>query len=124
MIAPFVYEPGVVEMPAMEVSPVVSFKERTVVFEIEPIPVVPVPGRIVIVGVSGEIGFTDSRRGIVTIRVNRCGCRRIGGTVNNGRGSDYDAGGRYPEAEVCAYKDLSITFCSDEAGGYNGGENK
>ncbi len=100
-------------MPAIEVSPVVSFEERTVVFEVEMIPVVAIPGRIVIVGISGEIGFTDSRSGIVTFRVNRCRCRRISGTVDKGRGSDCDPGRRYPEAEVCVYKYLGITFGSD-----------
>jgi hypothetical protein len=119
-----VYEPGVVEMTAVKVGPVVSFKERTVVFEVETIPVVTIPGRVVIVGITGEIGFTNSRSGIIAIGINRYGCGRIGGTVNNGCGSDHDTGGRNPKSYVCTDEYLGITFGSDEAGGYNGGEDK
>jgi hypothetical protein len=108
-----VYEPGVVEMTAVKVGPVVSFKERTVVFEVETIPVVTIPGRVVIVGITGEIGFTNSRSGIIAIGINRYGC-----------GSDHDTGGRNPKSYVCTDEYLGITFGSDEAGGYNGGEDK
>lgn len=115
--------PGVVKMTTIEVPSVVSFKEGTVVFEVETVPVVTVPGRVVIIGISGEIGFTNCGSGIVAIRIDRCG--RISGTVNNGcRNSNYDPGSRYPEAEVCIYEYLGITFGSDKAGGYNSGEDK
>ena len=118
-----VYEPGVVEMTAMEIGPVVSFKERTVVFEVETVPVVTVPCRILIVGISGEIGFTDRRSGIITVCINWCG--RISRTVNNGCGCCYnDMGNRNPEPDVCADEYLGITFSSDKAGCYDGGENK
>ena len=76
-------EPGVVEMTAIEVGPVVPFKQRTVVFEVETISVVTIPDRVVIVGVSGEIRFTNRRCGIITVRIDRSGCGRIRGTVNN-----------------------------------------
>ena len=123
MKATVVCEPGVVKMTAMEVSPVVSFKERTVVFEIEAVPVVTVPGRIVIVGISGEIGFTDRRSSIITVRIDRRG--RISGTVDNGCGSCYnDTGNRNPESDVCTNEYLGITFSSDKAGGYDGSEHK
>jgi len=117
-----VYEPGVVKMTAIEVSPVVPFKERTVVFEVKTIPVVAVPGRIIIVGVSGEVGFYDSRSGKIAICINRRRCGRIGGTVNNG--SDNDPGCGNPEADVCANEYLGTCLGSDEAGGYSGGEDK
>jgi hypothetical protein len=119
-----VYEPGVVEMTAIEVGPVVSFKERTVMCEVETIPVVTIPGRVVIVGVSGKLRFTDRRSGIITVRINRSGCGRISSTVNNGRGSYNDTRSRNPESNVCANENLGITFCSDEAGGHDGSENK
>jgi hypothetical protein len=119
-----VNKPDVVEMTTIEVAPVVSFKQRTVVFEVETISVVTVPGRIVIIGISGEIGFTNRRSGIITVCVNRCGCGRICGTVNNGCGSYHDTGNRNPESDVCANEYLGITFSSDEAGCYDGGENK
>jgi hypothetical protein len=127
--APVVCEPGVVKMTTIEVASVVSFKERTVVVEVETVPVVAVPGRVVIVGISGEIGFANGGSGIIAIRIYRCG--RISGTVNNWCGSDnrvgsdVDAtGSRNTETEVGTYEYLRIAFSSDEAGGYNGGEDK
>jgi hypothetical protein len=131
MVATVVYEPGVVKMTAIKVGPVVPFKERTIVREVETIPVVTVPGRVVIISVPGEFGFANCGSGIITIRINRCGCGRIGGTVTNGGGSDNDPGCGYiepgrgnPEADVCAYEHLCITPGSDEAGGYDGTEDK
>lgn len=116
------YEPGVVKMTTIKVGPVVSFKERTVVFEVETIPVVAVPGRIAIVGVSGELGLTDGGSGIVTVCINRRGGGRIRGTVNNGYGRCYhDTGNRNPESDVCADEYLGITFSSDKACAYNSG---
>ena len=118
-----VCEPGVVEMVATEVGPVISFKERMVVLEVETVPVMTIPGRIVIVGISGEISFTDRGSCIITVCINRCG--RISGTVDNGCGSCYnDTGNRNPEPGVCANEYLGITFSSNEAGCYDGGENK
>ena len=114
---------GSVKMTTIKVGPVVSFKQRTVVFEVETIPVVTVPGRVVIIGVSGELGFTDRRSGIITVCINRCG--RISLTVNNRCGCCYnDTGNRNPESDVCANEYLGIAFSSDEAGGNDGGENK
>ncbi len=63
--------------------------------------------------------------GIITVRINRCGCGRISGTVDNGCGRCYnDTGDRNPESDVCADEYLGITFSSDEGGAYNSGENK
>ena len=131
MISTVVCEPRVVEMTAIKVGPVVSFKERTIVFEVETVPVVTIPGRVVIISVPGEIGFTDCGSGIIAIRINRCGCGRIGGTVNNGSRSDNDPGCGYiepgcgnPETDVCAYEYLCIALGSDEAGAYDGSEDK
>ena len=119
-----VCEPGVVKMTTIKVGPVVPFKERTVVFEVETVPVVAVPGRIAIVGISGELGFTDGRSGIITVRIDRCGRGHISGTVNNGCGSYNDTGNRNPESDMCANEYLRTSFSSDEAGAYNSGENK
>jgi hypothetical protein len=66
-------EPRVVEATVIEISPVVSFEERTVVFKVETIPVVAVPGRIVIIGIAWEIGFDHRRSGIVSACVNGSG---------------------------------------------------
>ena len=114
MISTVVCEPRVVEMTAIKVGPVVSFKERTIVFEVETVPVVTIPGRVVIISVPGELGFTDSGSGIITICINRCrsGCGYI------------EPGGGDSETDMCAYKDLCITLGSDEAGGYDGSEDK
>jgi hypothetical protein len=116
--------PGVVKMTTIKVGPVVSFKQRAVVFEVETISVVTAPCRVAIIGVSGEFGFTDRRSGIITVCIDRCGCERICGAVNNGCGSYHDTGNRNPESDVCANEYLGITFSSDEAGGNDSGENK
>jgi hypothetical protein len=61
-----VCEPRVVEATMIEISPVVSFEERAVVIEVETIPVVTVPGRIIIISIAGEIGFKHRGSGIVS----------------------------------------------------------
>ena len=91
-----------VETTAVEIGPVISFKPGTIVFEVDAVAIVAAPGRVVIISVPGEIGFTDCGSGIIAIRINRCGCGRIGGTVNNGGWSDNDPGCRNPETDVCA----------------------
>jgi hypothetical protein len=57
----------------VEIGPVVSFEERTIVFEVETIPIVTVPGRVVIVSIAGKIGFTDGWGCIVSACVYRSG---------------------------------------------------
>ena len=76
-------EPCVVEATMIEISPVVSFEERTIVFEVETIAVVTVPGRVVIVGIAGEIGFDHCGSGIVSACVNGSGSDIAG--INNRR---------------------------------------
>jgi len=51
---------------------------------------------------------------IITICINRCrsGC----GYIEPGSGDS--------ETDMCAYKDLCITLGSDEAGGYDGSDDK
>jgi|SRR5580658_3580391 hypothetical protein len=121
-------EPCVVEATAIEISPVVSFEERTVVIEVETIPVVTVPGRIVIVSIAGEIRFEDGGGRIVSacvygsgsdITTINYGCRGDKGPANNGESDTY-----MPESDASADINLGITFGSDEAAGYDGGENK
>ncbi len=119
--ATVMFEPVVVKTTAVEISPVVPFEERTVVFEVETIAVVAVPGRIIIICISGEISFTDRRCGIVSACIYRSGgiCAGV-----YDRRSDIDPGYRYPHANAGGDKYLGITFSSDEAGGYNCGKNK
>ena len=87
-------KPGVVEATMVEISPVLSFEKRTIVFEVETIPVVAVPGRIIIIGIPWKIGFTDG-------------------------GSDIDPGCGDANANAGSDKYLGITFCRDQARGYN-----
>jgi len=117
----------VIEAAAIEIGPVVSFEIWPVVGEVNAVAVVTVPGWIVIIGISGEIGLACGGRCIVAAVIFRRGGRRIGITVNNGGGN----GGGYndsrsgnPEADAGAYVYLGIAFGRDEAGGYNGGEHQ
>ena len=121
-------ESCVVEAAMREISPVVPFEERTVVFEVETIPVVTVPGRIVIISISGEIRFKNGRSRIVSACVYRSGsdiaaiyygCGRNKGPANNGEPDTC-----MPESDAGADIDLGITFGSDEAGGYDGCKDK
>jgi len=65
-ITAVVVKTRVVKTSAVEISPVVSFEDRTIVFEVYAIPEVTVPGGIIIVDISGIVGFTDFRVGIIT----------------------------------------------------------
>jgi hypothetical protein len=125
-------EPGVVKTPTVEIGPVVSFEERTIVVEIEPVPVVTVPGGVVIISIAGEFGFTDSGICIVSACIYRSGsdiaainygCGSDKGPANNGESDAY-----MPESDACANAsadiNLGIAFASDEAGGYNRCEDK
>jgi hypothetical protein len=122
------FEPCVVKPTMEEISPVVPFEERTIVVEVEPIPVVAVPGRVVIISIAGEFSFTNSRGCIVSVRVYRSGsdipgikdrCRSDKGPPNNGEPDTYMA-----KADAGADINLGITFGSDEAGGYDGCKDK
>ena len=100
----------VVKTSVVEVSPVVSFKGRAIVFKVEPITIVPIPCGVIIISVAGEISFDDVRSGIIAICIdrgrsiyNRC---RYGGPYIN-------LGGGYPETDPGADEYLSITFGSN-----------
>ncbi len=111
----------VVKCPMIEVSGVVSVEERAIVFEIDPVAKVTIPGRITIIGISWEICFDDRRSGVVAICINRSGC------IDNGcgdGGADINPGSGYTETYMRTDDYLRITFASDEAGGYNGGKDK
>jgi len=108
-------EPCVVEATMIEISPVVSFEERTIVCEVETIPVVTVPCRIVIISIAWEIRFEDGGGCIISA----CEYRSDKGPANNGEPDTYT-----PEPDTRAHINLSITFGSDEAGGYDGCEDK
>jgi hypothetical protein len=121
-------EPCAVEAATIEISPVVSFKERTVVFEIETIPVVTVPGRIVIISIAGEIRFKNARGRIVSASVYRSGSDIA--AINYGRRSDKGPANNgepdtcMPESDAGADINLGITFGSDKAAGYDGCKDK
>jgi hypothetical protein len=119
--AAVVCEPCMVEAAAIEIRSMVSFEERTIVFEVETIPVVAVPGRIVVVCVSGEIGFTDSRGRIVSACVYRSGSDIA--CINNRR-MNIDSWRGYAKTYAGADENLGITFGSDEASGYDGCKDK
>jgi hypothetical protein len=114
----FMFETFVVKTSMVEISGMISFEERAIMGEVETIPIVAVPGRIIIIGISGKISFADGRGGIVSIR-------SIGVSVyDRSRSCDINPGYGQAEANTGADKDLRITGSSNEAGGYNGGENK
>jgi hypothetical protein len=111
----------VVKSTAVEIGPVVSFEERTIVFKVEPIPVVPVPGRVVIISIAGEFGFANSGCCIVSACVNRSGSVCTG--IYDRRGDIYPWCG-YAKTYAGSDKNLGITFGSDEAGGYDSCKDK
>lgn len=125
-------EPCVVEASMVEISPMVSFKERTVVFEVETIPKVTVPGRVVVVRISGEfIVVDDCRCWCIDRSVDRRG-GNISAAVDDraveirpviDRESDsYVANSCVTKTGADIY--LGIAFGSDQAAGYDGGEEK
>jgi hypothetical protein len=126
-------KPYVVETATVEIGPVVPCEERLIVPIVNVVTEVAVPGGVVIVGIPGEIGIADdfgsADVGILVNDRGRCGRISIG--VNNGAGCDIYPGGRrnehprtgYTETDTRIYVYLGIAFCSDQAGGYNGGEN-
>jgi hypothetical protein len=61
----------VVEPAAIEVGSVGSFKPGTVVSEVDTVAIVAAPGRVVIVGIPGELRFTNLGGGIVATAVDR-----------------------------------------------------
>lgn len=121
----FVVIPLVIETVSIKISPVVSFEIRPVVAEIYAVAVVSIPGRIVIIGISRILGFTRGRRRIIATVIFLGGSGCIGVAVFYGsRSSDNHPGTRDMETEAGANINLGITFCGDEACGYNGGEHK
>jgi len=119
-----------VETVAIKEISVVSFEEGTVVSKVDPVAVVAIVGRVSVVSVTGVIVFANIRCGIVTtvaifglvvygcgLLVNRCG---LG--VNGGR-SNIHPGAGDTKADMGVDVYLGIAFGSDEASGYNSGEN-
>jgi hypothetical protein len=121
-------EPCAVEATMIEIGPVISFEERTVVIEVETIPVVTVPGRVVIISIAGEIRFEHGGGCIVAACVYRSGSDVA--AINYGRRSDKRPANNgkpdtcMPESDTGADINLGITFGSDEAGGYDGCKDK
>jgi hypothetical protein len=110
-----------VEPTMIEIGGMVSVKERAIVFKVEPVTVVSVPGGVIIISIAGKFCFDNIRGGIIATCIDR------GGSIDNrcrDGGSYINPGGRHPETDTGADEYLSITFRSNEAGGYNGGEDK
>ena len=121
--APFVFPSRVVKPATVEIGSVVSFEERAGVLEVDPVAVVAVPGRVVIVDITGVVGFTNGGRCIVAV-IGGSGLfvYRCGGGVNRSRCDVYPGAGN-AKTDVCIYVYLRIAFGSDEASGYDSGEN-
>jgi hypothetical protein len=118
MVETFVFETFMAETFVVEISCMISFEERAIMVEVETIPVVPVPCGIIIICVSGKIGFADRRGGIVSVR------RICASIYHRSRSCDINPGCGQAETNMGADKNLGITGSSDETGGYNSGENK
>ena len=122
------YPVGVIEPAMIEICGVISVESAPIMFEIDPVMIVTIPGRIIVVSIAGELGFDNGRSGIVTPRINGSGCNigRSGRIYHRCRysGSYINPGSRNPETNMRAYEYLRIAFSSDEAGGYNGGKDK
>jgi hypothetical protein len=110
-------------------------KERAIVLVIDAVPEVTTPCRIVVVRVSGEFIVVDDSR---CRRIDRsrgidwCG-GNIGAAVDNGAAEIRPVIDRESNSYVAYCSDvtktgadinLGITFGSDEAAGYDGGEDK
>jgi hypothetical protein len=108
--------PAVMVEPAMiKIGGVVSVKERAIVFKINPVAVVTIPDRVIIISIPGKVGFAYCGGGIIATCIdNRC---RNGGSYIN-------PGGWNTEPNTGANEYLSVTFRSYKAGDYNGGEDK
>jgi hypothetical protein len=113
-----VHKPGAVKAAAVKICPVVPFENRAIVFEVELVAVVAVPGGVVIIGVSGEIGFAGGRSGIISAGVYGCGW------IISGCGGDVDPGSGNTETYMRTYEYLRGTFGSDQAGGKDSDEDK
>ena len=113
-----VRKPGAVKAAVVKICPMVSFEYRAIVFEVEPVAIVAVPGGVVIIGVSGEIGFAGRGSGIISAGVYGCGW------IISGCGGDVYPGSGDTETYMRTYEYLGGTFGSDQAGAYDGSEDK
>ena len=134
VIAKVVFIPVVVKTTVVEISVMLSFEIRAIVGIVPTVTVVALPYGIVIVNVPGELGFIASLitlvgcRGIFVIVYGSRGRGRLivyrGWCDIGGSGRDIHSRAGDTEADVGVDINLRIAFCSDEAGGYNGGENE
>ena len=117
----FMFKTGMIEPTMVEICGMVSIEERAIVFEIDPVAIVTGRGRVVIIGIAGEICFAYGGSGIVASGINRCWGVDYGG----GDGGAYiNPGSGYAETDMRTDDYLRIAFAGDEAGGYNGGKDK
>lgn len=105
-IGPMVTSPtAMVESPMVEVGGMVSVEEGAIVFKIDPVAIVTPPGRIIIIGISGEFCFTLRRGGIVTPGISRGGCVDRGCGSSVGR-TYIDVRNGYVYTDVCSDENL------------------
>ena len=60
--APIMFKSCVVKTSPIEIGPVLSFENRAIMCIVEPVPVMTVPGRIGIIGISRIISFINDNR--------------------------------------------------------------
>jgi len=68
-----VFPTSVVKASAIEIGSVVSFKPGTIVLEVDPVAVVTGPGRVVVIDITGVLGFTNFGGGIIAAAISRSG---------------------------------------------------
>jgi hypothetical protein len=110
-------------------------EDGAIVFIIDTVPEVTIPCRIVVVRVSGEFIIVDESRCRRIDRsrgVDRCGCNIYAARDNRAaeiwpmidRESNSDVANTSDMTPTGADVYLRIAFCSDEAAGYDCGEDK
>jgi hypothetical protein len=103
-------KPAIVKTTTVKISGIPSFKERPIVSIVIVIPIVTVPGRIIIISISGEFVIIRHRAGCIgiPIRVLVYGRRRrIYRPYRNGK------------TNMCIHVYLSVAFDGNQAGPYD-----
>jgi hypothetical protein len=123
----------VVETVAGEIGAVIPFEIRPVVSKVVPVAIVAVPGGVVVVSIPGVFRLTHFGSGIVATAISGLIIYGLlifrlivygSGSGVDGSGCDVHPGAGNAKAYMGVYIDLRIAFGSDEASGYDCGENK
>jgi hypothetical protein len=104
-VTPIMVETRVIETSAIEICAVGSFENGTIVFEVYAIPVVTIPGGIIIIDISGIVGLTDLRVRIIAAVVAAVinGCLLINYRRSYRRRADIDPPTGYAKTHVSIY---------------------